>query len=254
MAIFLTHTGMKAEISDSMRITAFLNEYKASTSYYWDKSSPTRPTVAMVVLTLLTTVLIALAVVADPIPVKRSLVTLPISRRIQLKNLNLLEHDQLHAKALRAKGEARASGTPLSDRAVISSQAENQAVSYVASIGVGSPPTQCKRFYQIVTHYKLTNMSPSLQTALLLTLEGEQVACGFSMLQFSWLHSSNTWLGATKAYVKTSTSTQTANSVVRSRHLLIHQFLLSHWTNSRWHMAQVPSPVSTCWALRSDLN
>ena len=99
----------------------------------------------MVVLTLLTTVLIALAVAADPIPVKRSLVTLPISRRIQLKNLNLLEHDQLHAKALRAKGEARASGTPLSDRAVISSQAENQAVSYVASIGVGSPPTQCKR-------------------------------------------------------------------------------------------------------------
>ena len=101
----------------------------------------------MVFATLLTTVLLTLAVAADPIPVKRSLVTLPISRRINLNGLNILEHDQLRAKALRAKGEARAAGTPLSDRAsVISSQAENQAASYIASIGVGSPATQCKRF------------------------------------------------------------------------------------------------------------
>ena len=99
----------------------------------------------MVFATLLTTVLLALAVAADPIFVKRSLVTLPISRRINVTNLSVLEHDQLRAKALRATGEARAAGT-LSNRAVISSQAENQAVSYVASIGVGSPATQCKRF------------------------------------------------------------------------------------------------------------
>jgi cathepsin E len=130
----------------------------------------------MVFATLLTTVLLALAVAADPIPVKRSLVTLPISRRINLNGFSILEHDQLRAKGLKAKGEARASGTPLSDRAsVISSQAENQAVSYVASIGVGSPATQ----YSLI------------------------VDTG----------SSNTWVGATKAYVKTSTSTQTANSV-----------------------------------------
>ena len=75
--------------------------------------------------------------------IKKSLVTLPISRRIKRTSLNILEHDQLRAKALKAKGEAVASG--LSGRAVISSQAENQAVSYVASIGVGSPATQCKR-------------------------------------------------------------------------------------------------------------
>jgi cathepsin E len=101
----------------------------------------------MVFATLLTTVLLALAVAAEPILVKKSLVTLPISRRINLNGLNILEHDQLRAKALRATGEARASGT-LSNRAsVISSQAENQAVSYVASIGVGSPATQCKRLY-----------------------------------------------------------------------------------------------------------
>jgi cathepsin E len=100
----------------------------------------------MLFASLLTTVLLALAVAADPIPVKRSLVTLPISRRINVNGGRILEHDQLRAKALRAKGEARATGTPLSERAsVISSQAENQAVSYVAFIGVGSPATQCKR-------------------------------------------------------------------------------------------------------------
>ena len=99
----------------------------------------------MVFATLLTTVLLALAVAAEPILVKKSLVTLPISRRINLNNLNILEHDQLRAKALRAKGEARAAGTVSNRASVISSQAENQAVSYVASIGVGSPATQCKR-------------------------------------------------------------------------------------------------------------
>jgi cathepsin E len=98
----------------------------------------------MVFTTLLTTVLLALAVAADPIIVKRSLVTLPISRRINITSVNILEHDQLRAKTLRAKGEAMAAGTLHSDRAVISSQAKNEAVSYVASIGVGSPATQCK--------------------------------------------------------------------------------------------------------------
>ena len=98
----------------------------------------------MVFATLLTTVFLALAVAADPIPVKRSLVTLPISRRINLNGRNILEHDQLRAKALKARGEARAAG--LSDRGIVSpSFAENEGVSYVASIGVGSPPTQCKR-------------------------------------------------------------------------------------------------------------
>jgi cathepsin E len=106
----------------------------------------------MVFATLLTTVLLALTVqdqvAADPIPVKRSLVTLPISRRINLNGINVLENDQLRAKALKAKGEleARAAGTPLTDRASeISSHAENRGVAYIASIGVGSPATQCKR-------------------------------------------------------------------------------------------------------------
>jgi len=123
---------------------------------------------------LLTTVLLALAVAADPVIVKRSLVKLPVSRHINVTTSiqNILQHDQLRAKALKATGEARAAGI---GRAVISSQADNQAVSYIASIGVGSPATQ----YNLI------------------------VDTG----------SSNTWVGAGIAYVKTSTSVQTDDSV-----------------------------------------
>jgi cathepsin E len=128
----------------------------------------------MVFATLLTTVLLALSVAANPVIVERSLVKLPLSRHINVTTSiqNILQHDQLRAKNLRAKGEARAAGV---ERAVISSQADNQAVSYIASIGVGSPATQ----YNLI------------------------VDTG----------SSNTWVGAGTPYVKTSTSVQTTNSV-----------------------------------------
>ena len=97
----------------------------------------------MVFATLLTTVLLALSVAANPVIVERSLVRLPLSRHINVTTSiqNVLQHDQLRAKNLRARGEAKAAGI---ERAVISSQAENQAVSYVASIGCGTPATQCK--------------------------------------------------------------------------------------------------------------
>ncbi|KAF8808125.1 family A1 protease [Phlegmacium glaucopus] len=124
----------------------------------------------MVPATLLTTLLLALAVAANPIVVKRSLVTLPISKRLNLTSLpNLLRNDQARARAF--KGET----TSIQSDAVISSPADNQAVSYIASVGVGSPATT----YSLI------------------------VDTG----------SSNTWVGATKAYVKTSTSSQTTNSV-----------------------------------------
>jgi cathepsin E len=128
----------------------------------------------MIRATLLATVFLALTVAANPIVVKRSLVTLPVSRRIHLNGKSILEHDQLRAQGLKAKGEASAAGIS-SRRSVISSQATNGAVDYVASIGVGSPPTQ----YNLI------------------------VDSG----------SSNTWLGAGKAYVKTSTSTKTNQAV-----------------------------------------
>ena len=98
----------------------------------------------MVPPTLLTTVLLALAVAAEPIMVKRSSVTLPFAKRINIIDAsvqNLLQHDQARANALRARGEAKAAG--LESRQV-NSEATNAAVSYIASVGVGSPATQCK--------------------------------------------------------------------------------------------------------------
>ncbi|KJA28403.1 hypothetical protein HYPSUDRAFT_33774 [Hypholoma sublateritium FD-334 SS-4] len=122
--------------------------------------------------TLLTTLLLAFSVAANPVLVDRSTVTLPLSRRLNLTSIhNLVLHDQARAKNLKLGG----SGKSANRRAVISEPVQNQAVTYVASIGVGSPAT----------------------TYSLLIDTG----------------SSNTWVGADKAYVKTSTSTQTTNKV-----------------------------------------
>ncbi|CAA7264889.1 unnamed protein product [Cyclocybe aegerita] len=126
--------------------------------------------------TLLTTLLLAFSVAANPVVIDRSPVTLHLSRRVNVTSIhNLLRHDQVRAKALKAKGAAKAAGVPLDTRAIINEQVDNQAVTYVASVGVGSPAT----------------------TYSLLIDTG----------------SSNTWVGAGKAYVRTSTSTQTRNRV-----------------------------------------
>ncbi|KIJ98997.1 hypothetical protein K443DRAFT_133220 [Laccaria amethystina LaAM-08-1] len=102
-------------------------------------------------------------------------VTLSLSRKVNVTSVhNLLRHDQNRAKALMALGGAKEKGIFL-EGAVINEQVENQAVSYIASVGVGSPPT----IYSLV-----------IDTG-----------------------SSNTWVGASKAYVKTSTSTQTSSKV-----------------------------------------
>ncbi|KAF8480633.1 aspartic peptidase domain-containing protein [Gautieria morchelliformis] len=73
-----------------------------------------------------------------------------------------------------AQRAAKLAGEPTPD-AVVGVPVTNGAVEYTASVGVGSPATQ----YTLI------------------------VDTG----------SSNTWVGATKAYVKTATSTQTANKV-----------------------------------------
>ena len=88
-----------------------------------------------------------MAVAANPILVERSLVTLPLTKHINATNAqngNLLLHDQSRAKALKARGEAKAAGIAFSSDSVISSQATNEAVSYIAAVGVGSPATTCK--------------------------------------------------------------------------------------------------------------
>ncbi|THH21222.1 hypothetical protein EW146_g287 [Bondarzewia mesenterica] len=132
---------------------------------------------AMFPTAALTSLLVlALTVAAKPVVIRDSLISLPFAKTINVTSIPLLlKHDQARAKALRARAEAKISGVSLSSDAVVSISVENQAVTYAASVGVGSPAT----------------------TYSLLIDTG----------------SSNTWVGAGKAYVKTSTSTQTSNRV-----------------------------------------
>lgn len=101
---------------------------------------------AMLPPTLLTTLLLALAVSANPIVLKRSLVTLPLARQVNPAGLqNLVQRDQNRARSLKARSEERVAGPhhSLRSRAVISSPLEDHAVSYIASVGIGSPATNC---------------------------------------------------------------------------------------------------------------
>ncbi|EIM87245.1 family A1 protease [Stereum hirsutum FP-91666 SS1] len=117
----------------------------------------------------------ALNVAASPTHVVRdSLVTLPFAKVVNVTSpAHLIKHGQARARLLRDKARAKQQG--LSSDAVVSAPAENEAVSYVANVAVGSPATT----YQLI------------------------VDTG----------SSNTWVGAGKAFVRTGTSTPTINAV-----------------------------------------
>jgi cathepsin E len=76
---------------------------------------------------------------------KRSPITFPVAKRVNLTGIhNLVQHDQTRAKLLKAQGAAKTSGLNVDNDAVISSPAINEGVSYVASVGIGSPATTCK--------------------------------------------------------------------------------------------------------------
>ena len=95
----------------------------------------------MVAATSLTTLLLVLVVTANPITNREeSFVRLPITRRVKAGTVNnIVQQDQLRAMTLKGKAEAILSDVE------VSSQVENQVVSYIASVGVGSPATQCKQ-------------------------------------------------------------------------------------------------------------
>ncbi|KAH9486071.1 Polyporopepsin [Psilocybe cubensis] len=129
----------------------------------------------MVPSSLLATLILAAIVSANPILINTSPVTLPLSRRTNFTSVhNLLKRDQTRAKFFKAKGIAKATGNNFHED-FINEPITNQAVTYVANVGIGSPPT----------------------TYSLLIDTG----------------SSNTWVGANKAYVKTGTSVKTSNTV-----------------------------------------
>ncbi|KAH9486087.1 Polyporopepsin [Psilocybe cubensis] len=124
----------------------------------------------------LITILVAELVTGNPILINRSLINLPISRRANITGgLDLLKHDRARARYMKAKTIARVYGNSFHTLDVIGEPVENDEVEYIATVGVGSPPT----------YYSLA------------------VDTG----------SSNTWIGAGKAYKKTGTSTQTSNQV-----------------------------------------
>jgi len=71
-------------------------------------------------------------------------VTLPLSRRVNLTSIhNLVRNDQARAKALIAGAVAKATGR----HALYNEPIENRAVTYIASVEVGSPPTTCKHYF-----------------------------------------------------------------------------------------------------------
>src|SRR5882757_3592424 len=89
---------------------------------------------------LLTTLLLAMSIAASPVEVRDSPVTLPMARKLNLQGgtVNLLQHDPARATALKDRAT---SGV---DRRATSIAVINEAVSYIAEVGVGSPPTTCK--------------------------------------------------------------------------------------------------------------
>lgn len=101
------------------------------------KLTPTHIRFAVMVATsFLSTLFLALAVAAKP-----------VERRATLAQLSFTKHvgggDVFKLDRLRVEILKRIEGV-LEFGPGISSPAENRAVSYIASVGVGSPPTYCK--------------------------------------------------------------------------------------------------------------
>jgi hypothetical protein len=80
---------------------------------------------------LLSVLVLALNVAASPVEVRSPPVTLPFAKRVSSTGLlNLLENDLARARALKAHGQAKASGK----RAAVPVPVTNEVVSYIASV------------------------------------------------------------------------------------------------------------------------
>ncbi|KAI0752473.1 acid protease [Daedaleopsis nitida] len=117
----------------------------------------------------------AITVAAKPIVVRDSPVSLPLARRFNITGVsNILAADQARAKVLKTRSHAEGKEKAKA-ASVINDPVTNQAAIYTASVGVGTPPT----FYDLI------------------------VDTG----------SSNTWVGAGKKFVETSSSVDTGEEV-----------------------------------------
>ncbi|KAL4244017.1 peptidase A1 family protein [Abortiporus biennis] len=92
----------------------------------------------MISSSLLTTLLLSLAVASTPTVIQDSLVTLPIAKRINANSkATILEHDQARAQELRRSHEGRQ--RDLNPRENV--PAVNGVVDYTVKVQIGSPPT-----------------------------------------------------------------------------------------------------------------
>ncbi|KAL4244016.1 peptidase A1 family protein [Abortiporus biennis] len=127
----------------------------------------------MLSISILTTLLLSLTVSSTPIVVRDSLLTLPITKRINAKNLTtIVQHDQARAQEFRGR-PAEVKSRQLNARSNV--PIINNVVDYIVEVGIGSPPTP----------YKLL-----IDTG-----------------------SSNTWVGAERKYTPTLSSVSTGQTV-----------------------------------------
>ena len=131
----------------------------------------------MVATSFLPTLLLALAVAAKPLEQRASESLVDLSFIKVVSGGNLFELDQLRAKLFKKLRIPFFFGP-----GIASSPADNRAVSYIATVGVGSPPTNCKRLQQLLAAYKFLRLF-YLQTTLSLTREGERV-CAATYVEF----------------------------------------------------------------------
>jgi cathepsin E len=101
----------------------------------------------MFAASLLASALLCSVVSTTPVVVNNAPITLSLSRRLNLTGTgNLLLHDQARAKSLLARVGAGTDSNKISLPNLEIEPLDNQVVTYIAAIGVGTPPTTCQYF------------------------------------------------------------------------------------------------------------
>ena len=98
----------------------------------------------MVAPSFLSTLFFALGVAAHTVERKASLSKLRFTKRVSASLYNIANLDRLRVNAIKG----------FNNFEVINSSAENAGTTYIASVGVGQPPTTCKWLQQFETDYK----------------------------------------------------------------------------------------------------
>ena len=104
------------------------------------------PTLFSALLTCTLTVPALASANPDPVLTRDSPLTLSFTRLADLglaTGHTLYQRDLRRAQSFKSRSDSE-EGSETSKRAVISTPADNQVVSYIATVGVGSPPTQCR--------------------------------------------------------------------------------------------------------------